>query len=126
MTARRRTRRAAVLCAAALSFAHQTARAADHTWIGPSGGNWSVAGNWAPNGVPQPGGFLERTLLDSAAAKTVFFDYDYSAAMLNSVEVQSQPTTAAEVTLQLNSNPGTKKFNTNNVAIGEYGHGVLL
>ena len=28
------------------------------TWAGPSGGNWSVAANWSPTGVPQTGDTL--------------------------------------------------------------------
>ena len=30
------------------------AAAADRTWNGPDGGNWSVAANWLPVGTPQP------------------------------------------------------------------------
>lgn len=43
---------AACICPFVLGIA--PASAANHTWIGPAGGNWSVAGNWT-GGVPTSG-----------------------------------------------------------------------
>jgi hypothetical protein len=122
---RRRAAVRFVVGAAALSAMAEPLRAVDKTWIGPSGGNWSVPGNWSPNGAPQGGVFGERTFVDSTTPKTVFFDFDYPSAIPNSIELQSQPNNAV-LTLQLNPNPGTKKFNVNSIAVGEQGTAQLI
>lgn len=38
-----------------LAFASAPAVTIDSVWSGGSSGNWNVAGNWTPNGVPHNG-----------------------------------------------------------------------
>lgn len=75
-----RLRRHALLIPAILAMPHQLF-AADATWIGPSGGSWSVAANWSTGTVP---GVPDNVVIDGTASnKTVTTGTDYQVGVTN-------------------------------------------
>jgi hypothetical protein len=64
-------------------FTHYApAFAAIKTWVGPSGGNWNAAANWAPAGVPVAG---DDVVFNSSG--NVVIDAGISPVSLNSIHV---------------------------------------
>jgi hypothetical protein len=79
------TRRAAAPLSAAvvLGCAVPRAHAVTSTWIDGSG-NWNVAGNWSPSGVPGAGSTVNIVETDGVS-RTITYNYNGSAATLASL-----------------------------------------
>ena len=76
---------AVVLFSAVLIFWDASAQAATRTWNALDG-NWSVAGNWSPSGVPDAGDTVN--IIDSdGVSRTITYDYTGTAVTLGSLTI---------------------------------------
>jgi hypothetical protein len=84
------------------------AGAASYTWINNAGGNWNVAANWSPNGVP---GFSDSAAITTTGSYTVTVDDSESIGTL------TLGASTADTTVQtLNVSGGT--LTVNNASTG--------
>ncbi|MFI5380237.1 MAG: beta strand repeat-containing protein [Tepidisphaerales bacterium] len=92
-----RTRNGALLAAVALAALSGSARATTRTYVGADNGNWNVAGNWSPVGVPASNNPGDDVVLGTHSAGT------------NDLHVS------------LNTNANTGGFNFNSVTLNSSG-----
>src|SRR4051812_20746655 len=99
-------------------FVAGSAQALTRNWV-PGDGNWSVAGNWSPSGVPTAGDTVSIGFGDGLD-RTVTYNYTGAAVTLNSVGLDQTGGTGSS-TLAVSTNNLTSTFEY----VGYNGHGTV-